>query len=271
MKKWRFPFKTFFPSKTIVAEKIVRHFPVHRLYIEPFAGTGIVGIWNAIINKPQKSVINDINPKIYKHLSAFFTYEWEEIENAYKWLLPYLGTICKNMANPKVQRVFGNILETMKQTQLLLINALHEWWPGEDIYFIFAFPHLRSLDWYRKRYELVRQAKQNTKFEFYNEDALQLLTKHKSEWDKKDVVIYLDPPYVNNKGFYDYDVDGFDYNEFIALVESFQNAQVYLSEQILPSDKWVIIDKFQINNFSQSFRRRKLNKRVDLLLKLKNI
>lgn len=264
----RFYLKTFFPSKSIVAEKIVKHFPPHRLYIEPFAGTGIVGIWNAVRNKPQKSVLNDINPKIYKYLSAFFTYEWEEIENVYRWLLPYIGIICKGTHNSKVQRVFGNMWETIKQTRLLLMNALHEWWPGEDIYFIFAFPMFRGLDWYRERYDLIKKAKENTEFEFYNEDAVKLLIKHKDEWDKKDVVIYLDPPYVNNKGFYDYDVDNFDYNELIQLVESFKNAHIYLSEQTPPSDKWVIVDKFQLYNFSQSPRRKKLNKRIDLLLKL---
>lgn len=268
MKKRRFPFKVFFPSKSIIAEKIVKHFPPHHLYIEPFAGTGIVGIWNAVVNKPQKSILNDINPKIYKHLSAFFTYKWEEIENVHKWLLPYLGLVFKRVENPKEQKVFGNMLESLKQTRLLLTNVLHEWWPGEDIYFIFTFPLFRSLDWYRKRYELIRQAKENTEFEFYNEDAVKLLKKHKNEWDKKDVVIYLDPPYVNNKGFYDYDVDSFNYKEFIRLVETFQNAHIYLSEQTPPSARWVVVEKFELYNLSQTPRRKKLNKRVDLLLKL---
>lgn len=55
-------------GKRLTAKKIVKHFPPHNKYIEPFAGRAYVFFKNNKLKNPSKAILNDLDCKVLREL-----------------------------------------------------------------------------------------------------------------------------------------------------------------------------------------------------------
>lgn len=251
----------FFASKSQQASKIIQHFPPHRLYIEPFCGTAIVGMYNILQNKPKMAIFNDIDEAAIKRLRGLFKINAKELIENYP---VRFGSAILHTSRYS-SYLSSNEKEILNKATAIITKLLNSLPAKHDYDYIYRYPRLSSLNHLLKLYRLYQRAYKMAKIEIYNEDALQLLQEYKKQWDKSDTLIYLDPPYQNLEQ--NYSVASKVFKPLLEIVKNYKNAKIYLSHNT-PVDGFEIIEAFEVRAYKkrQANKLRQTPKRVDYLL-----
>lgn len=192
-----YPPLSYFGSKRKIAPMIIKLFPPHRIYVEPFFGGGSI-FW---FKPPSElEVINDSN---------------KELMNFYK-LLKVVSS------NPDDYNLKNNIDDIQK-----FVNQKHT--KKEDIFLSFMYQKNNSF-FGKGDGKIFREESQISKIKnlpFYKERLKKtkiLNTDYKvvvKQYDSKHTLFYLDPPYENTIKSY-YGTDSFDYIELAEILNKIQ-------------------------------------------------
>jgi len=167
-------------SKSRVAKNIIKYFPYHDTYVEPFVGSGAVFFRK---DKVKNEVINDLD---------------KDLINAYK--------LIKSVTEPQFENFKS--LKTLKQKQEF-VNTNPTTTAGKLYKNILLSCNTFSSNFGTKLYKNPHQFTKIKNIEKYkdrlkgtkilNQDYKNILKKY----DSPNTLFYLDPPYENSKNIYD--------------------------------------------------------------------
>lgn len=193
------PLIPYFGGKTRVSDQIIQTFPDHQTFVEPFAGGASVYWANTIANN---FVINDLDKDIY---------------NLYKTAKNSPGTVKSCELNGVSKEEFNRMRDKSNKSACDVIKlhkhafsgAPKNGWARKDKHFVnrFGDKHIEKL----KKTVVLNQG----------------FDKVMLRYDKKGVVMYLDPPYVKAGGAYN--TTGVSPQEVCDVMRKIKNAKVILS------------------------------------------
>jgi len=192
------PLIPYFGGKQRVADKIISQFPEHKIYVEPFVGGGSIYWKNTI---PEKFVINDLDKDIYK---------------LYKYAKYNPSSIKKCNLNDIDKEKWKKLKKKKSKSPCDVIKLYKHGFSGS----------------------LTGYAKKNRKFnnpltEEHTKKLRKTLINNKDfrnvalEYDKKGVVQYWDPPYV--EGGKNYATKGVTPEEVCNIAKKIKKAKVFIS------------------------------------------
>lgn len=173
-------------GKCRIASKIVPYFPEHKIYVEPFMGSGAVYLNKCLT---EKEVINDLDEAIHtfwkvvkKHGRAF---------DAKNQKVPYNFTTDKSVWQRFKKRVkVKSPLTSLYRALYVIVNS----WCGNTGGWGGAKKKTKT---YIRKLGLIQDRMKNTTV--LQKDYLKVIKKY----DSADTFIYLDPPYdVATKAYY---------------------------------------------------------------------
>lgn len=180
-------------SKWLMSEDIIKFFPSHLIYVEPFFGGGSI-YWN---KKPSEiEIINDLDKKLMD--------EYKMIKNA-----PLKGYV-KNLNNITKLTEFHNKKHNSLQDKITdaiisRCNGFSGTYVKNKIY--------REANPYSK-IKNISEYKNRMKNTIILNESYEKVIK---DYDTIDTLFYLDPPYEDSKGLYDNYI--IDYNEMVNILK----------------------------------------------------
>lgn len=192
-------------GKSSIAKWIVKHFPEHRTYLEPFCGSCSVLFAKS---KSFIEIVNDLDGRIIN----MFKKIREEPEKlaAMLWATPY------SSANWRDVKVSDN---EMEDARLLMAQGV-QFYCGNGNTSTWALeksgaPHKPKsevwADWFLR---ILPAAARLRSVQILQEDAIVAI---KRVYQQEDVLIYIDWPYVGHENEYRYKID---YNETMNVLNS---------------------------------------------------
>lgn len=192
------PFFSYFGGKSRVADKIIQKFPEHDTFVEPFVGGGSVYWKNTVADK---FVINDLNKDVIR--------VYKTAKNS-----PRNISSCKAKTN---KRNFDRVKDKSNKSACDVIQLQKNSFSAN------------GKNWSKKKSSLSKdlmteQHKEKLdKTKILNQDFRKVM----EAYNRKGVVIYLDPPYV--KAGKEYKVNGVTPEEVCDAVNRIRRAKVFLS------------------------------------------
>jgi len=187
-------------GKYLMAPKILRYFPKHKVYCEPFFGGG--GLF--FRKKPsEKEVINDFDKDIYQIYKFAQNFSDEDLARLKKYnFRPSLALWKKLKASePKSE------LEKFRKTYYLTRHSYNK---------IGASPSFTKVPDTVKIFDRLLQARERLKnVTILNQDYKTVV----KNYDSKDTFFYFDPPYKKDWKN-DFGLKKFDEDEFIEVLKS---------------------------------------------------
>ena len=264
-------------AKWSKAEVINKVFPEHRIYVEPYLGSGSVfaskekGAEIAILNDIRTSVID-----FWKDV-AFDRIKEDEISSWWDRLYEKYGKpLISDRHKPKDMSLY----QFRKQA---VIEHLDEAEKNPSLRFILSFilprlfydieveaVKLRSKKTILKRLQKAKEALQKHKdIYFFNTDAILLLDELRELIDREDTLIYLDPPYiVGSEKFYK-ENDAYQHNvKLVEVLKKYKNATIFMHNydpilELLPD--WYVVDERELRSFASSIKDRSFNAKEVLI------
>ncbi len=195
------PLVPYFGGKARVADKIIKTFPKHKTYVEPFVGGGSV-YWAD--TQADKYVINDLNKDIY---------------NLYKTAKNSPNTLKKcdvNRLNTKSK--FDSVKHKSKKSACDTINLQKHSFSGTGIFA--KKDHKFNNNFNGNHSEKLKKTR------ITNQDFRKVIKSN----DKKETLIYLDPPYV--VGGKTYKTHGVTPKDVCDSVKKLKKAKVSISYDV---------------------------------------
>ena len=192
-------------NKTRIAEKIIKHFPNHEMYIEPFFGAGGI-FFNK--SKANYNILNDLDSDVF-NLFQIVSNQKNELEKAF-FNVPIHTDLMKYwQLNEEIEPI-------QKAIRFLMLSNFSFIGAGSMMQLSFA-NHKKVF------YEnLERTNKMLFDVQFANFDFRKFLTSihfRHGDADKKRAFIYADPPYLNTNDNYSH---SFTEQDSIDLLNSLQ-------------------------------------------------
>lgn len=233
------------------AKHIVKHFPNHKIYVEPFCGSC------SVLFAKEKSfveIVNDIDDvivNIFKHLRD------DPLTLAAKlWAMPYAQ---KNWSFQSDCQAEAAALAIAKAKQFYIGNQSTSTFSIDTT----AAAHKPKSDVWSEWHDRVLPAAARLKtVQILNRDALQVIEKFKS---RSEVLIYIDPPYYGHEKEYKC---GVDYDALIDVCGSAE-AKIIVSEFEDGASRWPAswrIETFGTTGRSKTGRHGKAKKNTEFLL-----
>ena len=195
-----------FGGKKRKGKEIIEFFTSHKIYVEPFLGSGAIFF---LKDKPSLySVLNDLDPSVYnvfngvtQHAEEFDSREWDWIPDRVRWE-EYKKNIITN--DPKVSQV-DKIFQS-------LYFIRHSWSGLGKSYTPSRWKN-------NENYKIVL-----SEYREYLENSIILKEDYKEvikRFDCEDTLFYLDPPYevAIKKNYYEHS-NRFDLTEFIDILKT---------------------------------------------------
>lgn len=234
-----------------------------RIFVEPYVGSGIITLTLLEQHKPETVIINDLNPSLINRIQAFIN---PDIAGFEKWLntagvqfLLYLYRIRRQTLEKYSDTLGEDIVRTLvrmsTEVEMRFSRAQLE---GYDAMFALPPHHPDNI---RKLKQRWMEAVRGVNVRIYNQDAVKLLRENLTEYDNKETLIYLDPPYQGKGKWY---VCQNDWEAMLETVFAYQNATIFLSNHKIV-EGFRVVRRFEVRNFSQIYRG-KINTREDYLL-----
>ena len=193
-------------NKSKIAKEIQKHFPKHKIYIEPFFGAG-----GMFFNKPKvnHNIINDIDSEVFNFYSVINSNKEDLIELIRT--TPINEDLFKYWVKTKETEPIKKAFRYMYITNLSFCALKNSFQTN-----VLTFDHDNFYSIINFSYEYLK----NTKIT--NKDFRELLIKinfpHGNK-DKKQTFIYADPPYLNTTDTYSH---SFTEQDSIDLFNSLQ-------------------------------------------------
>jgi DNA adenine methylase len=175
-------------NKQAIAQDIIKHFPEHKIYIEPFFGAG-----GMFFNKPKAkyNIVNDLDSDVFNLFQVVMNQK-EELEKAF-YLMPIHSDLLKywktNKENEPIKKAI-RFLFLSNITHLGLGEAM-KCSVGNDKKIILS--------------EIEKTFKRLFEVKFINEDYRRFIEKYisfRGESEKESAFIYCDPPYLGTNDNY---------------------------------------------------------------------
>jgi DNA adenine methylase len=211
-------------GKTPYIEQIVRHFPSHRRYVEPFGGSAAV-----LLNKPQSyvEVFNDLDDDVVH----FFRVAREQREELQEWLhnTPYAESVYEDWqeAYNAGERPDDDVERAGRWFFLRYTN----YGGSPDRRAGFKRPGKRNearsfrggID------EIAAIVDRLQEVTIANEDALDVIERY----DHEETLFYCDPPYYDSEERYYPAAEGFSHTEFVESLRD-RDGRWVVSYDVLP-------------------------------------
>ena len=194
------PLISYFGGKQRVAHKIISKFPDHHTYVEPFVGGGSVYWANTI---PNKFVISDLNKDIYK---------------LYKTAKNSPSSINKCGTNFEIRNKdrFDKLKKKPVKSSCDIISLYKNSFGSDGRNYVRRDRRMMNNFNERHKEKLKKTIIRNQDF-----------SKIAKDYDRKGVVQYWDPPYVEQGKFYL--TNGVDSKEVCDTMKQIKKAKVFLS------------------------------------------
>jgi len=196
-------------NKKRIAKEIQKHFPKHKIYIEPFFGAG-----GMFFNKPKAkyNIVNDLDSDVFNLFQVVMNQK-EELEKAF-YMMP----------------IHSDLLEYWKKNKETdLIKKALRFLFLSNFTFLGKQDTLRSNPDNSKRIlfnQIEKTADSLFDLQFFNKDFRKFLSSlsldHKKRKLTKDTFIYNDSPYLNTVDTYS-DSDTWTEQDSLDLFEANQN------------------------------------------------
>lgn len=204
------PVLKYYSSKFRLAKWIIKHFPAHRHYVEPFGGAGAV----LLVKEPSKlETYNDLNSQIVNFFRVLRERPAELIQQIR--LTPWARSefeFC--LDEPEVE----NPIEMARRLFFRLWMSFQSGYVGCKGNWRRENKKQRSLVSNIKFENLVEASERLRKVQIENRDAFRLIR----EMDAPDTLFYLDPPYVfstrTTKKAYSHEMTDEKHREFAELL-----------------------------------------------------
>ena len=193
------PFFSYFGGKSRVADKIIQKFPEHDIFVEAFVGGGGSVYWKNTI--PNKFVINDLNKDIIR--------VYKTAKNS-----PRNISSCKPKTN---KRNFDRAKNKSNKSACDVIKLYKNSFGSDGKSFVKRDHKFNSELLTEEHKEKLKKTK------ILNQDFKKVV----KAYNRKGVVIYLDPPYV--KGGETYEKNGVSPEEVCDTVRKIKRAKVFIS------------------------------------------
>jgi DNA adenine methylase len=200
-------------GKTHLSKWITSHFPEHRVYVEPFAGSCAV-----LFAKPPSfiEIVNDLDDRIVNMYEQIRSRP-EELA-ALLWATPY------SKANWRAGRTSDDKLEDarllMSQKQFYCGDTKTSTWAMDKC----GRPHKPApsvfADWFLR---ILPAAARLKDVQILNEDAVITIER---VYQRPETLIYVDPPYIGHESEYQFSVD---YRRLVDVLRA-ATAKVIVSE-----------------------------------------
>ena len=203
------PLFSYYGGKQRLASKIMKHFPPHSVYVEPFAGGAAL-----LFAKPElpvtnkhhyREILNDTNELIYK------TYKYcRDNPDAFERLIEFTPSsrsahkeathICKNYLNYSDKEIAWAFFVNINQS---FSNELNASWSV-----VLYGSSSTGSRWEARRRSINITLQRLRSVSIESLDAIDCIKK----WDSPQTLFYCDPPYPNaNQGHYGgYTIEDFD-------------------------------------------------------------
>jgi len=169
-------------NKKKIAKEIQKHFPEHKIYIEPFFGAG-----GMFFNKPKASynIVNDLDSDVFNLFNVVMNKK-EELEKAF-YMMPIHSDLLKYWKeNQEIDPI-------KKALRFLFLSNLTHLGAGQAIKCSFGNDKdilLKNIDF---TFDFINDVK------FINCDFKRFIEKYisfRDEDERKKALIYCDPPYL---------------------------------------------------------------------------
>lgn len=181
---------SYYGGKTWFVKKFMHLIPYHKVYIEPFFGSGVV-----FLNKPVSDyeVINDKDMLIS---TTLFVLKSGEGNDNFDKLEDMIKSSFKSEFIYKISKVVLKNPDQFEDYEVAWATIINHNTSFSGIRF---GGYSYTLDVFKERLnniDIDALSKRLKKVEIFNRDAINVMSKFK---DNKDCFIFLDPPYVGNE------------------------------------------------------------------------
>ena len=230
-------------SKKLSAKEIIKYFPAHETYVEPFVGSGAIFFRK---EKVKNEVVNDLDKTLisaYNLLKSVNESQFERFKSLKT--LKQKQDFVNSTPRDRVDKLYQHILQSC--------NTFSSTGKGKLYQNHHQFKKIKNIENYKSR---LRGTK------ILNQDYKKVL----KNYDSSKTLFYLDPPYENSKGLYE--ESDMDYEELERSVRSLKGF-VAISMNDSPNIRRIFKD-YHIVKISETQGTRiigsKSTSRVDILI-----
>ena len=202
------PISKYFGGKAKLAPKIICHFPPHRLYIEPFSGMA-----NVLLQKDpaDHELLVDLNPEIVNLLLVIRDHTEEFVGHLNR--INYCKDTLDRVLTASKQPV--DMTKPMREA-IITYCKLKMSYSGTTTNTGYSYAGQKS--WHHDHLFPIAQRLQ--KVNICCDNSLNVIQKYKH---RSDVLIYLDPPYlqstINSRGKYDCNFAKVDHINLLTVIQ----------------------------------------------------
>lgn len=238
-------------DKTKISQEIIKLFPVHSIYIEPFCGVG--GLY---LNKPRISKINLLND-----LDKSIHNLWLSIKNSPEDLLEEL------ISTPITEATFNYFknLETEDSLKLALkfiyLSSFSLFGAGST----FLSGNMIKKDSVISKLNLFLKSEHIQRATFYNKDYQSFLSSLSFvESQESRVFVYCDPPYLSTGN--NYNTPKWSSSDLINLIELLISLKYnFAISEFDTTETMEIFNKYNLNTSVIGERRNLQNSKTEML------
>lgn len=191
-------------NKKAIAQDIIKYFPAHKIYVEPFFGAG-----GMFFQKPKAkfNMVNDIDKDVFCLFTTILN-EKEQLETLY-YQTPIHSDLLEYWKNKNEEEPIKKAL------RFLFISNLTHMGGGSSIRLQPRTPKQTFFDRIDETYKLINDV------QFYNNDFRKFLKSICFDSMEDETLIYCDPPYLETMDNYSHSFTEQDANDlFDCLIES---------------------------------------------------
>lgn len=177
-------------NKKKIAKEIQKHFPPHKIYIEPFFGAG-----GMFFNKPKAkyNIVNDLDSDVFNLFNVVMNQK-EELEKAF-YIMPIHSDLLKHWKDNKETEPIKKALRF-----LLISNNTTNGTGGGLRQTLNENPKYMMEDYLEYCHKFIKDVR------FFNSDCIKFLNSFSFHINRpnaqKETLIYCDPPYLETNDNY---------------------------------------------------------------------
>ena len=181
------PFFCRIGNKSPIAKKLLKLFPQHKIYVEPFVGGGAL----LFAKEPSdKEIINDLDKEVSNNFKMLKTAD-ENIENYnFRTTIKSITELVNETPKSKTDKLLKSLYLSCNTFGNKGVGNIYRDYSGEN--------KIKRISEYKERLNKVK---------IYNQNYIKIIKKY----DSVDTFFFIDPPYENSDDLYNH--GDFDFEE----------------------------------------------------------